>query len=228
MREKIIRLARLYKLFFILGSGKSSTIELLRNRACKVVPECVDLFRNVDGVNFLELIYKNPEEHMLSFELFACFQRFLSQDRFFDTLIGTQAPVTIWDRSMLSTLIFLESAASYNFKVGSEEPVISTEGAKFFRAVHGYFSGQLLRNIDLYIYLDVDTRVATQRVQDRGRGEEIGITWEYQECLRLAHESILFNSGLDIDVVRIRVDEDTTEDEVSNIVWDRIVNHFDM
>ena len=162
----------------IIGSGKSTLLSLLeQNPLFRTEYEPVHLWRNTqmekDGeivnINYLEQFYQNIRGNALQFQLVVA-----------NTLLDAQHK------------LLLDCEKETKFYVQDRSPM---SGVKVFAPLtnipfeylyhlESLINKSKIKDPDIIVFLDCPIDIAQQRLRKRGRGEENGVSKEYQESLR--------------------------------------------
>ena len=81
-----------------------------------------------------------------------------------------------------------------------------------------------LHRPDIIVYLDVEPEIALERIKQRSRGCETGITVEYLKSLKKGYEDWLEDISPRIPVIKIDWNEFGTTDEVLVKINEKIRN----
>ncbi|XP_076044449.1 thymidine kinase 2, mitochondrial-like [Oratosquilla oratoria] len=162
-----------------IGSGKTTLLEYFASVGdVEILAEPVDKWRNVNGHNLLDLMYKDPHRwaHL--------FQAYVQLTMMEQHLKNTLSPVKLIERSLYSArYCFVEnlyregkmSEAEYN--------------------VYCQWYNMIVQNmdvgVDLIVYLRADPEKVFERIKKRSRKEEQLIPLEYLKDLHALHEEWL-------------------------------------
>eukprot|EP00828_Plagiopyla_frontata_P033204 TRINITY_DN4312_c0_g1_i3.p1 TRINITY_DN4312_c0_g1~~TRINITY_DN4312_c0_g1_i3.p1 ORF type:complete len:310 (-),score=41.20 TRINITY_DN4312_c0_g1_i3:101-1030(-) len=170
-----------------VGAGKSTFLDLLNSRFSNeftVIPEPVNEWQNIrgEGVNMLDLLYKDPQRWSYTFQTYAFFSRLQLWQRM---MKDVQTPLMISERSVFSDkYIFAQNCAS---NWNPAELAVYNEWFDFLTGNERYG----YRQIDGVIYLRTSPEVCLSRIAKRGRKEEDSIPIDYLTQLHQRHEEWL-------------------------------------
>jgi len=173
-----------------VGSGKSTLLEFFQQYPdISVYPEPVSTWTNLNGTDFLGLVYKNPARWGMTFE--SLVQLSMLEEHVRDLRgRGHEVPVVkIMERSFESCrFCFVEqlretAITPVEFTVLDSWYKLVTERPEFDTAV------------DVIIYLRTVPEVIYQRVAKRSRKEEMTIPLEYYQQMHRLHEDWLIHKN---------------------------------
>ncbi|XP_032666097.1 deoxynucleoside kinase-like [Odontomachus brunneus] len=166
-----------------IGSGKTTFLQQFQefNRAT-ILPEPVNLWRNVGGVNLLDLLYKNSERYSFLFQSYAQVTRLELHT------MSTLTPYKVMERSIFSTRCFLENMKLTN--------TISNMEATILENWYNWSVENANIKVDLMVYLRTTPEVVYQRMQARARKEEESVPLEYLRQIHEIHEGWLYKRTL--------------------------------
>ncbi|XP_012222460.1 deoxynucleoside kinase-like isoform X3 [Linepithema humile] len=155
-----------------IGSGKTTFLNHFKNfNNATVLQEPVDLWRNVAGVNLLDLLYKDPINYAFLFQSYAQLTRLKLHT------MSTPSPYKVMERSIFSSRCFLENMKRTN--------MIRNVEVEILEKWYDWCLENTNVRTDLIVYLRTTPEVVYQRMQTRGRKEEDSVSLDY---LRQIHE----------------------------------------
>jgi len=171
-----------------------------------VYPEPVDVWTNLNGTDFLGLVYQDQARWGMTFE--SLVQLTMVETHVADKLgRGNGAPpLKIMERSVHSArYCFVETMS------GVIEPVESLILDQWYHLLVERPEFDL--DLDLIVYLRTEPEVVFGRMNGRGREEEAGVPLEYLQNLHRLHEDWLVNrnSTMEQQLPRVII-IDATED----------------
>jgi deoxyadenosine/deoxycytidine kinase len=181
----------------MIGSGKSSLIEKLSNKyTCFQEP--------VEDWSLLQSMYKNMSDFAAPFQfqvLFSFHKIWSSIKNIDDLVVVERCP---WSSKNIFTKSFVEDG------------FIRPEEYK----VYCNFYDKIEYPVDVYMYLQVDTNVAHQRILSRNRSSEVHITLEYLCNLNRTYDEVFaapksMGQNTNVHVV----DANRTMESVYEDVW---------
>ena len=145
-----------------------------------LLTEPVEKWRNLNGVNLLDLMYKNPERFAMPF------QNFVTLTMLKLHIQKTQKPIKLMERSLFSARnCFVEKMLS-NGTLHQGMYHVLQEWYEFIHEHHKI-------PCDLIVYLRTDPEVAHDRIKKRARDEESCVPFEYLKDLHELHENWLIH-----------------------------------
>jgi len=164
-----------------IGSGKTTFLDYFAKfKDVEVLQEPVNKWRNVQGHNLLDLLYKDPSRWSLAFQT----QVQLTMVDFHTQ--ETSARVKLMERSIFSgRFCFIENLYQSKIMEPAEYSVLS----EWFK----WITSNLDVNVDLIIYLRTSPEVVHQRISNRARKEEKTVPLSYLQDLHKIHEDWLHN-----------------------------------
>lgn len=170
-----------------IGSGKSTFLEHFRhNDAIRVVEEPVKLWQNVAGVNLLDRMYKDAKRNAFLFQSYA--QLTMLQNYGNVGPSSLQRPIKVMERSLYSTRLFIEHL--------SDSGILAKEETEVLCQWHRWIMLQGNVRTDLIIYLRTDPQIAMERIKQRNRSEESGISLKYIQDIHHLHEDWLIRRSI--------------------------------
>ncbi|PAA75004.1 hypothetical protein BOX15_Mlig000849g1, partial [Macrostomum lignano] len=172
-----------------IGSGKSTMLEYFSSvksaqGIVESIPEPIDKWCNLAGVNLLERLYTDPKRWFFSFNLYCMLTR-LDMHRFV-----THRPVKMLERSVYTArFCFMTNAVNQGLLNSAEMQVLDC----YYRSL---LTGQWAEHlrVDLYVYLRCPPEICFNRVKLRNRSEEsAGVTLSLLENLHQLHEQWLLD-----------------------------------
>jgi deoxyadenosine/deoxycytidine kinase len=168
-----------------IGCGKSTLIQKLgENELNEVIPEPVDMWLNIkgnDGKNLLQEFYDNPTRYS-----------YLFQSIVFKTRLQ------VLDKPQEKTFRFSERSLwtdRYVFGKACMESNLMNELEKnsylswFDWLENKFYSGTHCRKPDGIIYLQCSPNKCLERMMNRARNEEVGVSLDYLTTLHENHEN---------------------------------------
>jgi len=163
-----------------IGSGKTTFLQHFKKFSDKiaVLDEPVEKWRNVQGHNLLDLMYKDPSKWSL------CFQSYVQMTMLDLHTRPVMQPIKLMERSIFSAkYCFANNLQNQGF-MGDAEHVVLSEWFDYIRH-------QIPLKVDLIVYLRTDPEVVHDRICERGRSEENAISLDYLKSIHELHEDWL-------------------------------------
>lgn len=198
-----------------IGSGKSTFLKYLSGVPdVAVYFEPVDKWRNLNGINLLQLFYEDPGRHSLTFQSYA--QLTMAEVH----AARTDKPIKIMERSIWSSRhVFAELMLASGSLAASEFEVLNA-WFEFLRR-----SPYLDFGVDLVIYLRTSPDVAYQRMVARGRVEESAVSVRHVQDVHDLYEKMVTDEcksdwfgGADVVCVDANRDMSSDPDAYSSIL----------
>jgi len=181
-----------------VGSGKSTVLNFFKQYPdISVYPEPVSTWTNLNGTNYLDLVYKNQTRWGMTFEslvMQTMLEIQLRDCRNYTTLqdLATTKPntpaVKMMERSLLATRhIFVRNL---NNTIAMED----------FKVLESWLDRlnrmqQIDTGVDVIIYLRTDPSVTIKRVAKRHRHEEMDVPLKYYQGLNQLYEDWLIHGN---------------------------------
>ena len=165
-----------------IGSGKSSLItnlkRLLKNDDIELHHEPVDKWTNCEGENILEHFYTNPKEIGLSFQMLVLASRIEKQNQ--------SKTISIVERCPIIDICFAYT--------GYCNGILSNpQAAVFIKVIKSIFQSNQRSKPNGILYLRTPPNVCYNRMNYRGRKEEITVPLAYIEQLHIEHDKMFRN-----------------------------------
>jgi deoxyadenosine/deoxycytidine kinase len=159
-----------------IGAGKTTLSYEFKKQQWNVLEEPIDLW-NVKGTNMLDAYYANPKEMAYLFQQVTLTTK-TKQLQKLDT--------TDWclDRSLRADMLFAKVQYDNGYFGDLEFGVYE----EFYRLCES-----VVAPVDYYIYLKTPVDICLQRIQQRNRASEQGITKDYLLQLEAEHDAWLLN-----------------------------------
>lgn len=168
-----------------IGTGKSTFLKHLDNDYLKKKHKYDVIYEPVDNwqqIGILEKFYSDPKKYCYLFQSYCLFSRFNLLDQMDDNL-----DYIFIERSIFSdNNVFAKGCHHLNQLNDIEYNIYKLWFDKFL-SVHPHEY--------CHIYLQLDPDVCLQRIIQRNRNEETGITIEYLQLLHEKHESWLVGNS---------------------------------
>uniref|UniRef100_A0A1I8PES5 Deoxynucleoside kinase domain-containing protein n=1 Tax=Stomoxys calcitrans TaxID=35570 RepID=A0A1I8PES5_STOCA len=181
-----------------IGSGKTTFLnhfQKFQEKIC-LITEPVEKWRNVRGVNLLELMYKEPERWAMPFQSYVTLTMLQSHTQ------QTQKPVKLMERSIYSSrYCFVENMF--------RNDIIDAGMYHVLQEWYEFIDNAIHVQADLIVYLRTSPEVVYERMRKRARSEESCVPLKYLEELHKLHEEWLIkNRGLNTNVIVLNANLD--------------------
>lgn len=166
-----------------IGSGKTTFLNNFKQfNNTLVLQEPVELWRNVEGNNLLELMYSNPKRY-------AClFQSYVQLTMLQLHTMKTHLPYKVMERSVYSARCFIEHMKRSNTVESFEATVLE----KWY----DWCVNNAPIETDLIVYLRTTPEIVYKRMRQRARKEEDCVSLEYLKQIHDIHEAWLYHRTL--------------------------------
>lgn len=182
------------RIIFIEGnisSGKSTLIKGLRDAGYDVFEEpadkWVDVYKNQDGINSLELFYQDMKSNAFRFEMLAMKTRW----DIIKQALQNAANIIFIERSLLTDIkTFALNLYEQNLLDSLEWKIYNDWYNDKIEDVN-----HLFENVELqFLYLRTDPEICFERKKERNRNEERHVPLEYFQTIHEKHDAWL-NAG---------------------------------
>lgn len=177
----------------IIGAGKTVLINkcfapLLRNKGMTVtiVSEPVEIWKESGR---LQQFYDDPSRRGFQFQIRAFHDRVRNSQAMFREHGGT-TDIFILERSIFTDMLFMKSLY--------ESGTVDKSEFEDYSSLWEMWREVMPFSPDLFVYLKPSIDVAMTRILERNRGEEVGVTKNYQEVLEQKHDDFFRRNNVDI------------------------------
>nr|CAD7429412.1 unnamed protein product [Timema monikensis] len=161
-----------------------------------VCQEPVELWRDVQGHNLLELLYKDINRWNFVFQNFVQLSRLNIQTR------STDNKVQMFERSLQNNRFCFVEMARKNKQLSEPEYTVLCEW-------YNWICNNTDIQLDLIVYLRSSPEIVHQRIQKRNRPEEMFISLDYLKDLHNSYESwLLYSDDVPAPVLQIDVNQE--------------------
>ena len=174
----------------IIGAGKSSLIDILREELTKrgwrvtVVKEPVDSWKET---GILQRFYADPKRWAYHFQTTAFHDRVAENIKMYEEH-GEETDIFLLERSPFTDTLFMELL--------HETGVIDDLEMADYRRWWSLWYKVMPYQPSVFIYLKPDVEVCMKRLRGRNRDGEGGISLEYQQLLGKKHDSFFHNQSV--------------------------------
>lgn len=167
-----------------IGSGKTTLIGRLKEiPTVHVIYEPVEEWKDINGHNILELLYKDPKRWCFSFQMFV----FYTRTKVLRDIAECNKNIIFIDRSLFADIAFVNTL--YELKCMND---IEYE---MYNDIHKWlidFSGYQ-NIINGVVYVKTDPQICFNRIKKRARSEENEISLNYLNELDDNHNIVISN-----------------------------------
>ncbi|UXI22369.1 cubilin-like [Sarcoptes scabiei] len=196
-----------------IGSGKTTFLSIF-SKICSVkaghhlvVPEPVDLWRNVGGVNIFQLLADDPKRWSFTFQSYVQLTMLKIHE-----MMPSKGNVKIMERSLFSArYCFVENLYQRQLIDDCEYQILDQWFQNSIESVP----------VDLIIYLRTDPDIVYRRIQERGRPEESKITLEYLRSLNELHDDWLVRKKFPVPVPVVTIDANIPLEKIMPIYQEK-------
>ena len=186
-----------------IGSGKSTFLSYLdKYFNANIIYEPVDYYTNVNGINFLKLLYNDPAKWGFSFQIMASTKKL--------QLLDNSSELTFMERSYLSDCNCFTELLKDNGNISLENYIVLKE----------YYNSIPDQNY-IIIYFRTNPEVSYERIIKRHRKDE-KISYEYISDLHKKYESWLIGNSIVIDANKEFINSEPMIDNIINKITNAI------
>jgi deoxyadenosine/deoxycytidine kinase len=174
----------------LIGAGKSEYLKMIRQKMTEKgwsvteVQEPVERWRQC---GMLDRFYQDPKRWGYHFQTKAFHDRIMENIDMFEKY-GSQSDVFILERSPFTDTLFMEML--------HESKTVDDLEMQHYREWWNMWYRIMPYKLDLFIYLRPDVDVCMDRLKNRARGEEKGVSKEYQVALQKKHDHFFGNGSV--------------------------------
>lgn len=171
----------MFTILFFSGSGKTTFLNHFKKfQDVCLLTEPVETWRNLNGINLFDLMYKDPNLWAMTF------QNYVTLTMLKNHIKKTDSSVKLMERSMYSArYCFVEKMLSSGMIQDGMYHVLQ-EWYDFINEHHKVAC-------DLIVYLRTSPEVVYERMKARGRSEESAVSFQYLKDLHELHENWLIH-----------------------------------
>lgn len=171
----------------IIGGGKTTFLNLLKEKygsKLHIVKEPVDQWQDINGINLLDLFYKDQTKYSFLFQTYGLISRVKKLEQTLKTV--EDDAIIIIERSWFTDINTFAQVLYDDGMISELEWSIYNE---YFN-----WATRFTPKIDGYIYLIANVEVAINRIKKRDRSEESSIPREYLQQLFDKHNKWLLGN----------------------------------
>jgi len=155
-----------------IGVGKTTLVNKMAHRL-----NAKKILENVDDNPFIELFYQDPSQHALSVQLSFLFSRVKQWQQI--------NQMNLFKQGLVSDYVFAKDRLFANLNLNDEELALYEKVANLVAAEPG--------KPDLVIYLQSQPEIILQRVRQRNRNMEKGLSLAYLKRVIAAYDHYFFH-----------------------------------
>ena len=184
----------------LIGAGKTTLANQLSDKMG------YELYLEPVGDNpYLDDFYRDMETYVVPMQVHLLYARFKQQER-----IRTEGRNSVQDRTIYEDMAFAEMAHLSG--------ILPEREYGTYTELSNYLFSQL-QVPNVVVYLDVTPETAMDRISQRGRACERGVTLDYINNLNVAYESVLKSmDAMNIPVVKVDWNQYGSIDQIVNLV----------
>lgn len=189
-----------------IGSGKTTVLQIISKMTdFTVIPEPIDNWSNLKGINLLQNSYTDPKEHFFTLQMYI----YLTQLQSYHM---TPGQIRIFERSPHSShKVFVEGRKQHFDQAKTE---VCNEWYKLL-----VNNNPISFDLDLILYIKTHPEIALDRIIKRGRHEEKDLSLKTISELHLLHEQwLLIENKIPVLIIDGNKDMIELEKEVKNTI----------
>lgn len=215
--NKLVTLGKNIKPFSIIvegniACGKTTFLDHFKKfEDVQVTTEPVEMWRNCQGHNLLDIMYQDQKKWVFPFQMYAALTMLERHNT------KTNRPVHLMERSIYSTrYCFVEKLTKDGVLLAPHTAILD----EYYR----WISQNVNVSVDLIVYLRSTPEVAYNRMMLRDRSEERNVSLKYIQELHKYHEDWLYNKtkfSVPAPVITLNADLDLSviDDEYKKIEY---------
>ena len=188
-----------------IGCGKTTFLDFFRNRLQvvagesmgSVIAEPVEKWRNVEGENLFQYLYKDPARYSLSFQTYVqltMMKLHMKRPKLMERSIYSARYCfveNLYQLNYLSRLEYVILDKWFKHLVLSGEDIETNNSQAHKELEYSMLSNPTAIDMDMIIYLRCSPEKVMDRIRVRSRAEERNISFEYIRSLHDLHEDWL-------------------------------------
>lgn len=192
-----------------IGAGKSTFIDFLSTyKQFTTFKEPIEKWQNVNGFNFLELMYENCTKYGLAFQIYTMMTN-AEIDKQIEYLEEASDTVFVRERC-------LDTARYCFFETMMIDGVFDPPILEFFKKWYEFLQTVVLSKPskdDVIVYIKTTPKIAYERIKKRNRGEENLVDISYVELLHRLYEDWIHSMEVKETTI-LTIDGDLNEEEI--------------
>ena len=190
----------------MIGAGKSTLAGALGEHL-----EIDVYYEPVQDNEYLEDFYRDTARYAFSTQIYLLNRRFQQHQE-----IIWRGRSAVQDRTIYEDSIFAKMLA--------ENGLMDERDYRTYQQLFRHMSNFMCKP-NLIVYLDVGPERSMERIQNRGRGMESGISLEYLAALYEGYEAFVKDISRVIPVIRVDYDRFATADEMAQVIEREFLDH---
>lgn len=190
----------------MIGAGKSTLARLLGEHLS------IDVhYEPVEDNEYLEDFYRDTAKYSFAIQIYMLNRRFQQHQE-----IIWRGRSAVQDRTIYEDSIFA--------RVLAESGLMEARDYRTYRDLFQNMSHFMCRP-NVIVYLDASPEVSMQRISQRGRGMESGISLEYLEALYRGYEDFVQDISRTTPVIRVDYERFATAEEMAKVIEREYLDH---
>jgi len=190
----------------IIGAGKSTLAKALGEHLG------IDAYYEpVDDNEYLEDFYRDTRQYSFAMQIYLLNRRFQQHQE-----IIWKGRSAVQDRTIYEDSVFAKMLADSDLM----DPRDYRTYVQLFRHMSNFMCKP-----NVIIYLDVDPEMSMERIRERSRGVETGITVEYLQALYNEYEHFVRDISQVIPLIRVSWNEFREVEEMAKVIKREYLDH---
>lgn len=188
----------------IIGAGKTT----LATALSKLIDLPVYYEPVVDNI-YLEDFYKDMSKYSFPLQIYLLNKRFIQHQQIIWSGKGGIQDRTIYEDTIFAKILY-------------EDGYMDKRDYDTYIDLFNNMSNLMKKNT-LIVHLDVTPEEAMDRIKERARGCEVGISIDYLRKLYNGYNSFIDDISRIIPVIRIRYDKYYDPEDMANVIYDKFI-----
>ena len=190
----------------IIGAGKSTLATALGKHL-----EIDVYYEPVEDNEYLADFYRDTERYAFAMQIYLLNRRFQQHQE-----IIWRGRSAVQDRTIYEDSIFARMLA--------ESGKMDERDYRTYLELFRHMSNFMCKP-NVIVYLDVSPELSLERIHERGRGIESGVTLEYLGALYEGYEAFIADISRVIPVIRVDYDRYATAEEMAQVIRREYLDH---
>lgn len=188
----------------IIGAGKTT----LATALSKLIDLPVYYEPVIDNI-YLEDFYKDMSKYSFPLQIYLLNKRFIQHQQIIWSGKGGIQDRTIYEDTIFAKILY-------------EDGYMDKRDYDTYIDLFNNMSNLMKKNT-LIVHLDVTPEEAMDRIKERARGCEVGISIDYLRKLYNGYNSFIDDISRIIPVIRIRYDKYYDPEDMANVIYDKFI-----
>lgn len=190
----------------MIGAGKSTLATALGEHLA------IDVYYEpVEDNEYLEDFYRDTSRYAFATQIYLLNRRFQQHQE-----IIWRGRSAVQDRTIYEDSIFAKMLA--------DTGLMDERDYRTYQQLFRHMSNFMCKP-NVIVYLDVGPARSMERIKNRGRGMESGISLEYLTALHQGYEDFIQDISKVIPVIRVDYDRFATADEMAKVIESEFLDH---